>query len=366
MMLQINQDRKWSGGRAGEWPKVVIIILNWNGWRDTIECLESLLRINYPNYAVMVLDNGSIDGSLQKIKSWALGEIPVYSPFFKADPDVKPFIPVECDLSSAQRDGFLAGEESLMNRSDHPRLILFKSKENLGFAAGNNAIISIALRDPAVQYIWLLNNDTSIPADSLSLLVTDLMKDPGLGIVSPKICYYSNPERIWFAGGRLSLIRATGYNLGLGMKDGDSYRGLLPCNFITGCAMLIKRDLFENIGLLDPLYFLYEEDADLSMRAINAGWKLAADLDTIIYHKVSSAVGSDPLPLQTYYISRNRPYFSAKHHTDLQKVLFNLFWVSSRTAKLCSWIANGRMDLARAAIKGYADYRKGRMGRSCN
>src|SRR5690606_26519428 len=121
--------------------------------------------------------------------------------------------------------------------------------------------------DPAVKYIWLLNNDTTIPAGSLSALVKDLMIDSGLGIISPKICYYSDPERIWFAGGRLRLIRATGSNMGLGMKDGDSYRGILPCTFITGCAMLLKREVFEGIGLFDPLYFLYEEDVDLSMRA---------------------------------------------------------------------------------------------------
>ena len=365
-MQQVDQDCRWPGNRAGEWPKVAIIILNWNGWRDTIECLESLLRIEYPNYQVMILDNGSIDGSLQKIKSWVLGEISAKSAFFNTDPNINPVSWIECELDTIQADGSLDGKNWFIDSSCYPRLILFQSKKNLGFAAGNNAIISIALRDPAVQYIWLLNNDTLIPAESLTALVTDLMKDPGLGMISPKICYYSNPEHIWFAGGRLHLIRATGSNLGLGTKDDDSYRGLLPCTFITGCAMLIKRYVFEDIGLLDPLYFLYEEDVDLSLRAINAGWKLAADLDTVAYHKVSSAVGCDPLPLQTYYITRNRPYFSAKHHNDLQKILFNLFWFSSRTAKLCSWIINGRMDLARAAIKGYADYRMGRMGRSCN
>lgn len=364
MRRQIDQDRRWAGIGAKEWPKVAIIILNWNGWKDTIECLESLLRIEYPNYQIMVLDNGSIDGSLQKIRSWALGETAVKSTFIQADLNSNSARWKDSEQPPVQSEGLVDGKEWPINGSDHARLILFQSKENLGFAAGNNALIAFALRDPVVEYIWLLNNDTSIPAGSLSALVKDLMIDSGLGIISPKICYYSDPERIWFAGGRLRLIRATGSNTGLGEKDGDSYRGILPCTFITGCAMLLKREVFESIGLFDPLYFLYEEDADISMRAINAGWRLAADLDTVVYHKVSSAVGSDPLPMQTYYISRNRPYFSAKHHTNWQKMVFNLFWFSSRTAKLLSWIMNGRIDLARAAIKGYTDYRRGRMGRA--
>lgn len=345
---------------------MVIIILNWNGWIDTIECLESLLRIEYTNYQIMVLDNGSSDSSLQKIRSWALGETATKSAFIEADLDTLPPRWTDLESSPVQPGRSADGKEGPTDGSCHSRLILFRSRENLGFAAGNNALIAAALRDPAVKYIWLLNNDTTIPPGSLSALVRDLMIDSGLGIVSPKICYYSDPERIWFAGGKLRLIRATGYNMGLGTKDGNSYRGTLPCSFITGCAMLLKREVFESIGLFDPLYFLYEEDADLSIRAINAGWRLATDLDTVVYHKVSSAVGSDPLPVQTYYISRNRPYFSAKHHTGWQKMAFNLFWFSSRTAKLLSWIMKGRIDLARAAIKGYRDYARVHMGRLCN
>ena len=362
MRRQVDQDRRWAGIGAGEWPKVVIIILNWNGWKDTIECLNSLLKIEYPNYQIMILDNGSTDGSLQKIRSWALGETALKSALIEADLNSNPSRWTDPGQAPVQSGGSVDGKERPI--AGQSRLILFQSKENLGFAAGNNAIIPFALMDPAAKYIWLLNNDTTIPAGSLSALVKDLMIDSGLGIISPKICYYSDPERIWFAGGRLRLIRATGSNMGLGMKDGDSYRGILPCTFITGCAMLLKREVFESIGLFDPLYFLYGEDVDLSMRAINAGWRLAADLDTVVYHKVSSAVGGDPLPLQTYYLSRNRPYFSAKHHNNWQKMVFNLFWFSSRTAKLLSWIMNGRIDLARAAIRGYTDYRRGRMGRS--
>jgi len=358
MTLQIN--------REGEWPRVAIIILNWNGWRDTIECLESLQRITYPNYQIIVVDNGSTDDSIEKIKAWARGEIPVVSSFFESDLGTKPVQWLEYDRTTVEAGEFPDEEEKLIELPSNRCLVLFQTKENMGFAGGNNVGIQFALRDQAVQYIWLLNNDTVIPADTLTCLVRESIRNPGLGILSPKICYYSSPDRIWFAGGKLRLLRATGYNLGIGMPNGGCYSGLAPCTFITGCAMLIKREVVESIGLLDPLYFLYGEDVDFCWRAIKAGWDLATHLDSLVYHKVSSAVGSDPLPLQTYYISRNRQYFSARYHSSFQRMIFELFWILSRAAKFCLWFMKGRIDLIKATMQGYIDYKKGHMGISCN
>jgi GT2 family glycosyltransferase len=358
MTLQIN--------REGEWPRVAIIILNWNGWKDTIECMESLLRITYSNYQIIVVDNGSTDDSIEKIRAWARGEISVESSFFDSNLGTKPVHWFEYDRTTVEAVGFPDEEERLTKFPSNRSLVLFKTTENLGFSGGNNVGIQFALRDKAVQYIWLLNNDTITLEDTLTHLVMQSKKNPELGIFSPKICYYFSPDRIWFAGGKLRLLSAAGYNLGIGKLDGSCYSGLAPCTFITGCAMLIKREVVESIGLLDPLYFLYGEDVDFSWRAIKAGWDLATHLDSLVYHKVSSAVGTDPLLLQTYYISRNRPYFSAKYHSHFQRMAFNLFWILSRAAKFCSWFMKGRKDLIRATMQGYIDYKKGRMGISCN
>jgi len=349
-----------SGQAHKTWPKVAIIVLNWNGWRDTIECLESLQRITYPNYQVIVVDNGSTDDSVEKIKAWARGEIPVESKFFEYDPSRKPVQWIECNRATVEAGEFAEAQKLIELPSDR-RLVLIQTEENLGFAGGNNVGIQYALGQ-GMPYIWLLNNDTITLPNTLTLLVRQSIMSPKLGIISPKICYYSNPDHIWFAGGKLRLLRAAGYNLGLGKLNGGCYSGLAPCTFITGCGMLIKCQVIESIGLLDPLYFLYGEDVDFSWRAIKDGWDLTTHLDAVIYHKVSSASGGDPALSQTYYISRNRMYFSAKHHSHFQRIVFNLFWILSRVARFSLWVMKGRMDLITATVQGYIDYKKRRMG----
>jgi len=357
MTQQIIQETKW--------PRVAIIILNWNGWKDTIECLESLLRIDYPNCHIIVVDNGSSDDSIEKIKSWARGEIPVESSFFEFDPSIKPVLIIEDDQSTIESANLLNPKKNSIESLNSRSLVLLRMKKNMGFAGGSNIGIIFALRDPTVKYIWLLNNDTVVPAQALTLLVNESIKNPAVGILSPKICYYSRPDCIWFAGGKLGYLRVAGYNLGIDTLDSPKYDGLKLCTFITGCAMLIKRELVEAIGLLDPLYFLYYEDVDFSWRAINEGWDLGTYLDSVIYHKVSSSTSKGPRWLQTYYISRNRPYLAAKYYSLFQWMAFNSFWILSRSAKFFVWMMNGRFDLIRATIKGYLDYRKGHMGMIC-
>ena len=351
--------------RDAEHPRVAIIILNWNGWEDTIECLESLLRIDYPNCRIIVVDNGSNDDSIEKIKSWARGEITVESSFFELDPSTKPVLLIEHDQSAIESGELPNQKENSMEFPNDCSLVLLKAKENRGFAGGNNIGILFALIDRTIEYIWLLNNDTIVPAQALTLLINEYLRNPAVGILSPKICYYSRPDRIWFAGGKLGYLRAAGYNLGIDTLDNAKYSGLELCTFITGCSMLIKRQLIETIGLMDPLYFLYDEDVDFSWRTIKGGWELATYMDSVIYHKVSSSTAKGPRYLQTYYISRNRPYFAAKYHTQFQRMAFNLFWISSRAAKFFIWMMKGRMDLIRATTKGYLDYRKGQMGIIC-
>ena len=342
------------GNEIKDWPKVAIIILNWNGWKDTIECLESLQRLTYPNYQIIVVDNGSTDGSIEKIKAWAQGGLKVESKFFQYDPSKKPVKWIEYDMKT------IANCSAVTNISDNRTLIFIRTGENLGFAGGNNIGIKYALHMGA-SYVWLLNNDTVVLPETLTSLVKLFSMNPNLGIVSPKICYYSNSNKIWFAGGRLGLLRACGYNLSINKLDSSRYTGFILCSFITGCAMLIKRDVFYEIGLLDSSYFLYVEDVDFSLRASKNGWELGTDLDNIIYHKVSSS-SNDALAIQTYYVWRNRMYFSAKHHSKIQRFVFNTFWILSRTLKIILWLAKGRVDVILSAIKGCQSYKEGMMG----
>lgn len=342
------------------WPEVAIVVLNWNGWRDTIECLESLQRITYPNYYIVLVDNDSNNDSVEQIKAWAMGKIPVKSKYFEYDQNSKP---LQCIDFNEQE---LISSKSLLKNKKVSKLcckkdfVLIRATQNWGFAGGNNLGIRYSL-DYGADYIFLVNNDTVVLPNTLTQLMGQVIKKSTIGIIGPKICFYSNSERIWSAGGKLGFLRGTGYNLGMNTLDGDQYNGLVHSTFITGCCMLIKRELIKDIGMLDSLYFLYIEDVDFCWRAINKGWELAVYLDAVIYHKISSSLNYKTSS-QAYFFSRNRKYFSIKHHSFLQRTAFNLFVFFSKVLKFILWAIMGHKDLIKATVQGYKDCQRGLMG----
>ena len=166
-------------------PRVSIIILNWNGWKDTIECLESLYKITYPNYDVIVVDNGSKDDSVEKIKAYANGEIKVESKFFKYNPKNKPIKVFEVSEEDARYGRF---KRTLYNKFDvNRRMILIRNKDNYGFTGGNNIAIQFALNVLNPDYVLLLNNDTVVDRNFLSELVKVAESDNRIGVLQPKI-----------------------------------------------------------------------------------------------------------------------------------------------------------------------------------
>ncbi len=235
------------------WPKVAIIVLNWNGWQDTIECLESLQQITYPNYQIIVVDNGSTDGSVEKIKAWARGEIPVESKFFEYNPNTKPVQWVEYDRQTAEAGGIPEEEDKLAELPSSRRIILIQTGENLGFAGGNNVGIKYALRAEN-SYICLLNNDTIIDPQCLGLCTEILNENKYIGAVSPKILWYDEPQKIWYAGAVFRLWRGDIPHIGMLQPDSAEFSGIRSTEHVTGCAMLSKRELFEEVGLFNEEY----------------------------------------------------------------------------------------------------------------
>jgi len=246
-------------------PRVVIIVLNWNRAQETIECITSLNRLNYHGFEILVVDNASQDGSVTTLKR------------------------------------------------TFPELAVIENARNLGYAEGNNVGIRHALNRGA-DYILVLNNDTVVEKDALSRLVDASQADEKVGVAGPKIYDFKEPNKIWFAGANIDWSIGESHHIGLGETDCGQFDGIVEVDRLTGCAMLIKREVFTTVGLFDPDYFLYFEDVDFCVRAHKAGYKNICVQTAKVWHKESSSTGANRgSDLHTYYHTRNRLLFLQKH-----------------------------------------------------
>lgn len=286
-----------------EYPSVAIIILNWNGWKDTIECLESLYQINYPNYEVIVVDNGSDDESVQEIKRYSNGKIKPESDFFKYNLGNKPIDVTEVGEEEVD-DNVLGGQKNEV--SSDRRMVLVKNKKNYGFARGNNIGIKFALNKLDPKYVLLLNNDVVVDEDFLDFLVRYGEMDKDIGLVGPKIYFYNYEGRkdvISFAGETFSFTRG-GKKPGSGEVDVGQVDSPREVNSLQGACILIKKKVIEKIGLLDSHFFIRREETDFCFRAKSKGFKLVYAPEAKIWHKEFSSA-EQYSPLVIYFSNRN-------------------------------------------------------------
>jgi len=255
-------------------PKVSIIILNWNGLEDTIECLESLKKVTYPNYEIIVVDNGS-EGDDVKV------------------------------LRERYRDC----------------IHIIQNEKNYGFARGNNVGIRYAL-DKGVDYVLLLNNDTVVAPDFLDEMVRVAQSDERIGIVCPKMYRYSQPEKVCFDGGaRIHLLWGT---VTEGLRPDDE-RAVVDTEFAIGTAMLIRRKTLEQIGLLPEEYFFGMEDWDYSLNALRNKFRLVVARRATVWHKVASTAGATMgRPWLAYQNYKNWQIMCRKYHSPPGQVLSTL------------------------------------------
>lgn len=246
-------------------PKVSIVVLNWNGGGDVIECLKSVRDIDYPDYEIIVVDNGSTDGSVAEIG--------------QKFPDIK----------------------------------VIENSENLGFAEGNNVGIRAATGD----YIMLLNQDTVAGKSMLKDLVQVMEADDNIGIVGPMILYYDEPDKIWCAGSKLHFAYAS--HIGKGARK-EFFTRSCSVDYIAGCAMLVKKEVLNKIGLLASEYFLYFEDADFCLRARKAGYKCVYVPSPTVWHKATGEWITNPT--QAYYYMRNAIVFAKRALSGLKEFIF--------------------------------------------
>lgn len=293
-------------------PLVAIIILNWNGGNDTVECLESLRKLVYPRVCLIVVDNASEDDSVGRIRR---------------------------------------------NYSD---VVLICNPKNLGYAEGNNIGIKHALRIGA-EFVLLLNNDTVVDKNFLQLLVGAVKKKLHVGLAGPKILSHGSPNRIWFAGPKKTWAFGRPLELGhrgFGEVDSGQYDRTMPVGFITGCSLLISREVISRVGLLDSDYFAYYEDADYCLRAKNAGYALLYVPKARIWHKAARSTTDiySYSPVTMYLGIRNRLLFMKKHGNPVGWLIFIPYFVGVILRSLFKFPIFGRGSVTRPIYFGIKDF----------
>ena len=293
-------------------PLVVSVILNTSRRDDTLECLRSLESTTYSNHRALVLDNASTDGSVDAI------------------------------------------------HAAFPAVRVLPLPSNLGYAGNNNVGIEAALSAGA-DWVFVLNEDVVLAPDCLTRLMEVGESDEKIGIVGPMVYHHSEPDIIQSAGGKLSPAWDS-FHLGQNARDEGQFARPHDVDWISGCAILIRRPVIEQVGTIDPRYFYFWEETDWCMRAGKAGWRIVQVPGAKIWHK---GVQRDyrPAPAVTYYATRNRLLTLAKHHAPVRVRL--LAWLQILRT-LASWTVRpkwrGMGQHRRAMWRGAADYVLGRWG----
>ncbi len=291
-------------------PKVGIVISNYNGWQDTVQCLQSLEKQTCRDFEIILLDDASTNDSVARLRE----HLP-------------------------------------------PNTVFLPQQQNQGFAAVNNIGMRRALAD-GCDWALLLNNDTVAAPDFLETL---LRQTPEGAVSCPKMLFLDPPDEIWFAGGELD--RATGRvrHLGGHQKDGPAFAQAKQVNFITFCCVLLPRSVIERVGYLDETLFMYCEDVDYCMRLGDAGVPLWFLPDAKIWHKAGGSAGG---MLSVYYITRNTLYLTCKGKSRAyarRKAVGPLLTGAARYG--LTKLLGRRKGRSYGAYRGALDFWRGRMGR---
>lgn len=273
-------------------PSVAIILVNWNGWQDTIACIQSCLLLDYPAYRIVVCDNGSRDESLKRIAAWARGETKV-----AIDPDG----PVPMSLSRLPYGVALLDREAAEAGKDDEgaELVLVDTGANLGFAGGNNVGLRWALAR-GLDHAWLLNNDTVVAADALKHLVDAAVADPHIGLIGSTMIEYHRPTILQAYAGAINVRTFRGRHLGMGRRA-DAVEAAVAADplrtdeilYPIGASMLATGPFLRAVGLMEEDYFLYYEEADWVLRA-RGSFRVGLARLSRVYHKVGASAGSTP------------------------------------------------------------------------
>lgn len=285
-----------------------IITVNYNGLKDTCELMESL-PLNDESLEVIVVDNASKE------------------------------------------------DEATVIAQQFPQVKVIRSKQNLGFAGGNNLGIQAAKG----KYLFFINNDTLLKPQTSDLrpLMNRLESSEKIGMVCPKIRFSWGNQMIQYAGYTpLSQITLRNQSIGYGEEDHGQYDNPHPSPYAHGAAMMVKREVIEKVGLMPECYFLYYEELDWSIMIRRAGYEIWYEPACTIFHKESQTTGQQS-PLRTFYISHNRLLFAKRNIKGGTRPLSYLYLIGIVAPKdILKYLFQGRFDLCKATIKGVIHFIK--------
>lgn len=286
---------------------IYIILVNYGGFNDTCECLESIAKSTYRNLKVLIIDNNSPDDSGVRLKE------------------------------------------------KYPQYEYILSDENLGFAEANNIGYKYALKNGA-DYILLLNNDTIIDKNMIDELID---KSNNNVVTVPKMYYYSEKNRIWYGGGEVSKRKGTVYHIGEKKIDCDKYSKEKEISFATGCCMLIHKDILNEIGLFDKNYFMYCEDFDFSIRLKQSGKNILYVPKAKLWHKVNASTKNNS-NISKYYLTRNRFYLLKNHKNIFSRNAIVYSYLTRAIIIIKDFVTGKNVNIYFQALK---DYKNNVMGK---
>ena len=296
-----------------EKPSVAIIVINWNGYELTKSCINSLQKITYANFSIVLVDNGSVDNSGERLKE------------------------------------------------EIPGLVYIQNEQNLGFTGGNNVGITYAL-DQRFDYVLLLNNDTVVEPDFLNPMISFLEDNPYYGAAQPKILYEGKRDTLWNAGGGYFKWLEMTWSIGIGQKDEGQFNQEKNTPWITGCCLLAKTSCIKQIGLLDDDYFAYYEDVDWSFRMREGGFRLRYIPSSVIYHVAgASSISKQKTkegivnPVVHFYSIRNHLLLIRKHGNTLSFTLSLVYQSIKNLLFILFFIIRGRTEKAKAVCRGFKE-----------
>jgi len=261
-------------------PLVYLVVLNWNGYEDTHECLLSLRDLNYPRYNILVVDNGSSDDSPKLIAE------------------------------------------------QHPEVGMIRCEQNLGIAYGYNRGIEAALKFGA-DHIVVMNNDLVFDQNFLSNMIQTVQRWPKCGVVMPKIFYYEAPDVIWSAGGRARWMATNILMRGRKQKDKAEFQTSVPIDYAPSCCLLLTREVCEKVAF-DEAYFFYFDDWDFSLQVRSLGLKIIFDADAHLWHKVSRSTQNSPNSLRWWLILGQSAVRYHRKHYNMWLLTLYTGWVLFR------------------------------------
>lgn len=273
--------------------RVHAVVVNWNGGEENLLCLRALLAAGLAPEEIVFVDNASADGSREAVAA------------------------------------------------EFPGVVRFDNASNEGYGHGVNKGVERALADGA-EAVILINNDLELPRATLEGLIARLEADPRLGIVGPRVVYRDQPERIWAAGGMLTYRQNLSTLLGHRQPDGPAWQVERAVDYVPGCAMLVRRAVFEEVGLLDGAYFAYHEDVDYCLRVSQAGWGVWLAGELCATHAAHTSTGGGYNPRRKYMMGVNTIWFLRAHGTPARWLRFLLFDVATLPLLLCVESVRGR------------------------